>query len=559
MDDWWRSAVIYQIYPRSFQDDNGDGVGDLRGITRRLDHVASLGVDAIWLSPFFTSPMADMGYDVADYCDVDPLFGDMADFDALVARAHALGLKVIIDQVLSHSSDRHPYFAESRRSRDNGFADWYVWADPRPDGTPPNNWLSVFGGPAWTWEPRRRQYYMHNFLAEQPDLNLHNPQVQDWLLETMRFWLERGVDGFRLDTVNFYMHDRLLRDNPPAEHPPGQIPSETYGMQDHIHSKTQPENIAFLQRMRALTDRYAARCMVGEVGEGRRAMQVMADYTRGKDRLHMAYSFDMLSPDFSAAHFRSRIETFFENAPDGWPCWSFSNHDVERHVTRWQPHAASSDGLAKQAIAMLTAFQGTIGIYQGEELGLEQSVLEYGELTDPPGIRFWPEIKGRDGCRTPMVWDAGQPHAGFSTARPWLPVKPPQAARAVAGQEQANTSVLHAYRAALAFRRARRELTRGATFFLDGPEPVLAFHRACDGQTLTCVFNLSPGPVAVVLERAGKLTGPNQAANLNGTALHLGANGFAYLEPDGAPARSFRIDRADQPAAHGAANKDTGR
>ncbi|MEO1960970.1 MAG: alpha-amylase family glycosyl hydrolase, partial [Paracoccus sp. (in: a-proteobacteria)] len=285
MKEWWRDAVIYQIYPRSFQDDDGDGIGDLKGIARRLGHVADLGADAIWLSPIFTSPMKDMGYDVSDYTGIDPLFGTIADFDALVARAHDLGLKVIIDQVLSHTSDKHPWFEQSRQDRGNPRADWYVWAEPNPDGTPPSNWPSVFGGPAWEWEPRRRQYYLHNFLIQQPDLNFHHRPVQDALLDTMRFWLERGVDGFRLDTVNYYFHDDRLRDNPPN---PDHDGPETYGYQRHIYSKNRPDNIAFLKRMRALTDEYDGRMMVGEVGDGgQTAIDIMAEYTAGNDRLHM--------------------------------------------------------------------------------------------------------------------------------------------------------------------------------------------------------------------------------------------------------------------------------
>jgi alpha-glucosidase len=309
MTDWWRGAVIYQIYPRSFQDSTGNGIGDLNGITRRLGHVASLGVDAIWLSPIFPSPMADMGYDVSDYTGIDPLFGTLADFDRLLDAAHGLGLKVIIDQVLSHTSDQHPWFVESRQSRDNPRADWYVWADPLPDGTPPNNRPSVFGGPAWEWDARRRQYYLHNFLASQPDLNFHTPQVQDALIDTMRLWLDRGVDGFRLDTVNYYFHDARLRSNPPEKRDEVLPAVNPYDMQDHVHSKSQPENIAFLKRLRRLTDAYPDRALVGEVGEGRRAVAVMADYTKGTDRLHMAYSFDMLGPQFSAAHFRSKIRS----------------------------------------------------------------------------------------------------------------------------------------------------------------------------------------------------------------------------------------------------------
>ena len=474
MQDWWRGSVTYQVYPRSFQDSVGNGIGDLPGITRRLDHIAALGADAVWLSPIFTSPMADMGYDVSDYTDVDPLFGTLADFDAMTARAHALGLKVIIDQVLSHSSAQHPFFKESRSSRNNPKSDWYVWAEPRPDGTPPNNWVSVFGGSAWEWDSRRRQYYLHNFLASQPDFNFHNPDVQDWLLGTMRFWLDRGVDGFRLDTVNYYFHDAALRSNPPAPGNDTAPAVNPYEMQLHLYSKTQPENIGFLQRMRALLDEYEDRAMVGEVGESHRAVQVMADYTKGDGRLHMAYSFDMLGPQFTAAHFRNHIQNFFSGAPDGWPCWAFSNHDVVRHATRWQDHDAGGDALARLACAMLLSFPGSVCLYQGEELGQTETDILFQELTDPPGKAFWPDYKGRDGCRTPMVWDATA-HGGFTTGTPWLPVKPPQAARHVAGQGAG--SVLAFYREMLAFRRTEPALRTGPCRFLDVAEPVLACIR----------------------------------------------------------------------------------
>ena len=529
--EWWRGAAIYQIYPRSFQDSNGDGIGDLPGITSRLGHVADLGADAIWLSPIFTSPMLDMGYDVSDYTDIDPLFGTLDDFDALIAEAHRLGLKVIIDQVLSHSSDQHPFFTESRSSRDNPKADWYVWADGNPDGTPPNNWNAVFGGSAWEWEPQRQQFYLHNFLIEQPDFNVHNPEVQDWLLGTMRFWLERGVDGFRLDTVNYYMHDRSLRDNPPEPREPGQRFVNTYDMQDHIHSKTQPENLAFIERMRALTDEYDGRTMVGEVGEGRRrAIEVMSDYTRGDKRLHMAYSFDMLGPDFSAGHFRNTISNFFGANGDAWPCWAFSNHDVNRHVTRWAEHGESQDALSRLSAAMLTGFEGTIGLYQGDELGQTETALEYSELTDPPGLRFWPVNKGRDGCRTPMVWDSAEANAGFSDAeKTWLPVKEPQAARSVADLQQSNDSSLQHWKSALAFRKARPELMRGKTKFFDLPEPILGFERQTEEGALACLYNLSPEPQTLRLT-GGTQTGPRAGVALDDESLTLGPNGFAYFE-----------------------------
>ncbi len=521
MQDWWRNSVTYQIYPRSFQDSSGNGIGDIAGITARLDHVASLGVDAIWLSPVFPSPMADMGYDVSDYTDIDPLFGTLADFDAMLARAHALGLKVIVDQVISHSSDQHPFFVESRSSRDNPRANWYVWVDPNADGSPPNNWVSVFGGSAWEWDARRRQYYLHNFLTSQPDFNFHNPDVQDWLLQTMRFWLERGVDGFRLDTVNFYFHDQKLRPNPPDPRNTLAPKVNPYDMQDHLFSKNRPENLAFLERLRALTDEFDDRAMVGEVGESRRAGEIMAAYTAGNTRLHMAYSFDMLGPEFTAEHFRQKIEGFYAAAPNGCPCWSFSNHDVIRHVTRWAEFG-TREALAKQAIAMLVGFQGSLCIYQGEELGQTETDILYSELTDPPGFKFWPDYKGRDGCRTPMVWDDSE-QAGFTTGTPWLPIKPAQKAQNVAGQGEG--SVLAAYREALAFRRSTPALREAGTVFLDLPEPILGFLRG----DVMCVYNLSETPVALTVSGAASLQGPSQNATLAGDALALGANGFAFL------------------------------
>ena len=535
MTDWWRGAVIYQVYPRSFQDSDGDGVGDLPGVTSRLDHVARLGADAVWLSPIFRSPMADMGYDVSDYTDVDPLFGTLADFDRLVARAHALGLKVMLDQVVSHTSDLHPWFVESRSSRDNPRADWYVWADPLPDGAPPGNWLSVFGGSAWEWESRRRQYYLHNFLAGQPDLNFHNPAVQDAVLEVLRFWLERGVDGFRFDTVNYYFHDRKLRSNPPAERGETAPTVNPYEMQNHVFDKNRPENVAFLKRVRTLMDNYADRTTVGEVGEGgAKAIEIMAEYTRGPKRLHMAYSFEMLGASYDARHFRKAVERFFRAAPDGWPCWSFSNHDVVRHVSRWGAHGADPQALAAQTAALLLSLPGSACIYQGEELGLGEAVLEFHELTDPPGIRFWPEYKGRDGCRTPMPWDGEAPHAGFTTGLSWLPVKPEQAEGHVAGQEADPGSTLAFYRRMLAWRRTRPALRTGGVRFFRTEEPVLAFVRQAPEGEVACVFNLSPREVeARVRGLSLAADAPAQAASLAGRRLTLGPSGFAFLDPDG--------------------------
>ncbi|OAM77638.1 alpha-glucosidase [Devosia elaeis] len=530
MTEWWRGGVIYQVYPRSFQDSNGDGVGDLAGIIDRLDYIASLGVDCIWLSPITQSPQADMGYDVSDYIQVDPLFGSLQDFDLLIERAHALGLKVIMDQVVSHTSSQHAWFLESSVSRDNARADWYVWADANPDGTPPNNWLSVFGGSAWEWHTARRQYYLHNFLTSQPDLNFHNPAVQDAVLDVMRFWLDRGLDGFRLDTVNYYFHDARLRSNPPLVAGKGKPAVNPYDMQSHKFSKSQPENLDWLRKVRTLLDDYPGVTTVGEVGDDERGLELMKQYTAGGDLLHMCYSFDFLSPKYSAAHFRAKAEAFFAGGESGWPCWSFSNHDVIRHLTRWAPNSVNPADLARQAIALILRLKGSAGLYQGEELGLPEADILYEELTDPRGLRFWPEDKGRDGCRTPMPWQAGLPHAGFTSGTPWLPVKHGAAALSVDGQDADPHSTLNYYRRILSWRKTHPVLKTGDMAFFDCDEPVLAFSRHAGNKDLICVFNLSPAPRNVTLAGVDLALEPvSRNAELSGTTLKLGPNGFAIL------------------------------
>ena len=489
--DWWRGAVIYQIYPRSYQDSNGDGVGDLPGIARRLPHIAGLGVDAIWISPFFTSPMKDFGYDVSDYCDVDPMFGSLADFDQVIATAHALGLKVMIDLVLSHTSDQHPWFQESRNSRDNAKADWYVWADPKPDGTPPNNWLSIFGGPAWQWDARREQYYLHNFLVSQPDLNFHTPDVQAALLDVARFWLARGVDGFRLDTINFYMHDKALRVNPPL--PPAERNDSTapkvnpYNHQRHIHDKNHPENIEFLKKLRAVMDPFNA-AAVGEVGDSQRGLEILGEYTSGGNRMQMSYAFEFLSgSDLTAARIAEVFAHLQAVAGDGWACWAYSNHDVVRHISRWK----LSDESARAYTTLLMCLRGSVCIYQGEELGLPEADIAYEDLRDPYGIEFWPEFKGRDGCRTPMVWNSDNQNGGFSTHEPWLPVPSAHLGLAVDAQQHDPDALLHHYRRAIAFRHAHIALQKGAMTDISVDGDVLSFRRAHDAETILCVFNLS--------------------------------------------------------------------
>jgi alpha-glucosidase len=492
--DWWRGAVIYQIYPRSYQDQNGDGVGDLVGITSRLDYVADLGVDAIWLSPVFTSPMKDFGYDVSNYRDIDPSFGTLEDFDRLVQKAHSLGLKVIIDQVISHSSDKHAWFSESRQSRTNAKSDWYVWADPKPDGTPPNNWLSIFGGSAWSWDSRRMQYYQHNFLVSQPDLNFHNPEVQDALLGEMRFWLERGVDGFRLDTVNFYFCSLGFEDNPvvrPEDFNASTAPAvNPYNFQEHIYDKSRPENLTFLTCLRALMDEYPGKTTVGEIGDSQHQLELMAQYTSGDDHLHMAYTFDYLGGEFSADHFKKSIAATESQAPDGWICLAFSNHDVVRHVSRWAVHGQEA-AFTRLAATLILAMRGSVCLYQGEELGLKEAELSFADLVDPYGIEFWPEFKGRDGCRTPMVWQAHVRNGAFSTAeRTWLPVPAEHLTHAVDTQHGIEGSVLEFYRALLAFRKTHPALAKGEITLLDSSGDILAFTREDGAERLLCVFNM---------------------------------------------------------------------
>jgi alpha-glucosidase len=494
--EWWRGAVVYQVYPRSFADSNGDGVGDLRGITDHLDHVASLGVDAVWLSPFFTSPMKDFGYDVADYRDVDPIFGMLADFDALIARAHRLGLRIITDLVFAHTSDQHAWFRESRQSRSNARADWHVWADARPDGTPPSNWQSVFGGPAWTWDARRGQYFMHNFLPEQPQLNLHLPAVQDALLDVARFWLERGVDGFRFDAINFAMHDPRLRDNPPL--PPGGKRTRPFDFQDKVHNQSQPQIPDFLKRVRALTDSYGGRFTVAEVAGDHPEAEMQA-FTAGDDHLNSAYGFLYLyAPTLTARLVRDGAEVWHGRDGQGWPSWAFSNHDAPRAVSRW---AGERDprAFAGMAMLLLMCLRGNVFIYQGEELGLPQAEVPFERLVDPEAIANWPQTLGRDGARTPMPWRADRPHAGFSTAEPWLPVDPRHPALSVERQEADPGSMLHLTRRLVALRKAWPALTRGDMRLVDAALGLLAFERALAGERLLCVFNLGETSAAWAL------------------------------------------------------------
>jgi alpha-glucosidase len=482
----WKNSVFYQIYPRSFMDTTGNGTGDLRGITEKLEYVASLGVDGIWISPFFKSPQKDYGYDVSDYRAIDPLFGTLDDFDVLLEKAHSLGLKIIVDLVLSHTSNEHPWFSDPAKK------DWYVWADAKADGSPPNNWVSIFEDHAWEWSEAHQQYYLHNFLKEQPDLNYHNPAVKAEALSTIKFWLDRGVDGFRLDVINFCYHDLELRDNPTRPKDMGSATQfegdDPYSRQAHIYDKSRPEMIPFLHEIRALMDQYLGTFTIGEIGDDN-PYKMAAEYTAGSDKLNMTYNPQIMAGTNKALRaglIRAPIEEFLQHGK-GHPAWAFSNHDVVRGASRWLDHSdgfSHNPALSKMLIALLGTLHGTIFMYQGEELGLPEAKLNFDQLRDPWGQRLWPTWQGRDGCRTPMPWNEHTPNG-------WLPVPEAHRALSVEMQEIDANSTLNFTRNFLTWRKTQPALLNGDITFHDtGGDTMLSFTRHCEEQTLRCAFNL---------------------------------------------------------------------
>jgi alpha-glucosidase len=498
--DWWKSAVIYQIYPRSFYDSNNDGIGDLKGIIEKLDHLndgngGGLGIDAIWLSPFFPSPQADFGYDVSDYCDVDPIFGTLEDFDLLVSESHKRRIRVVIDLVLNHSSDQHPWFSESRQNRNNDKADWYVWVDPAPDGTPPNNWLAVFGGAAWTYDKQREQYYLHNFLPEQPDLNWYNPEVRETLANVIRFWMNRGVDGFRLDTANYYAYDLKLRDNP--KRPQGseimEDGQEANPLSSYItkFSKDRPENLEFIKYLRNIFDEKEQITSIGEIGSGEgldSTLRLGADYVKRKDGLHLAYTFALLSKKMNADYFDQVTEITEEAIEDGWPCWSLSNHDCTRMMTRYKCFA-EREGFQQMMLLLMLSLRGTPIIYYGEEVDMQEYEISKNELKDPQGIRFWPDIKGRDGCRLPFPWDSKAPNQGFNEgAEPWLPAKNNLTLDQAIASENSTFNVL---KEMLKIRKASPALQNGNYKRILNNGECFVFERNTEEQTLLIAANFS--------------------------------------------------------------------
>ncbi len=493
---WWRDGVIYQIYPRSFVDSNGDGLGDLPGIISRLDYLADLGIDALWLSPVYPSPDKDFGYDVSDYCAIDPRYGSLADFDRLVAEAHARGLHLILDMVMNHTSDQHAWFQESRSSRDNPKRDWYIWRDPAPISAgngdsrrgAPNNWQASFGGKAWEYDATTGQYYLHLFTKEQPDVNWRNPAVRQAQLGAFRFWMERGVDGFRLDVFNAYFKHPDFPDNP------SKFGLRGFDRQRHLYDMDQPEMLPLLNELRLLLDSYPERYSVGETYLT--SPQKTVSYC-SPDKLHAAFSFDFTSneisfpwnPGWIMEQIARREQTF--NTAGIWPTNVMSNHDLPRAASRYSK--GEDDSQARVAMALLLTLRGTAFMYYGEEIGMRDITLRRSEILDPPGQRYWPIYKGRDGCRSPMQWDNGV-QAGFTTGTPWLPVHPDFLHRNVLAQQADPQSLFHFTKSLLALRKTQPALHCGDYLPLKAPAGSLAYLRSTPEQTILVAINFKGRP-----------------------------------------------------------------
>ena len=513
---WWQTGIIYQIYPRSFQDSNGDGIGDLRGIIQRLDYLQWLGISAIWISPIYPSPMADYGYDISDYTGVHPLFGSMEDFDELLQQAHHRGIRVVLDLVPNHTSDQHPWFLESRSSRDNPKRDWYIWQDPKPDGGYPNNWLSVFGGPAWEWDEGTGQYYYHAFLKEQPDLNWRHPEVQQAMLDVMRFWLDKGVDGFRVDVMWHMIKDEQLRDNP--VNPDYQPHMATYEQLWPVYSTDQPEVHDIVQKMRAVLDAYPERMMIGEIYLP--IHKLVAYYGTDNSGAHLPFNFMLLSLPWDARHIAAAVDEYEGALPkDGWPNWVLGNHD--------QPRITSRVGVqqARVAAMLLLTLRGTPTIYYGEELGMRDVPIPFEEVQDPQGLNMPDKNLSRDPARTPMQWDNSD-HAGFSAARPWLRLGSQYKRVNVALQQEDPYSPLSLYRKLIALRQSSLSLMVGDYRPVYTDTQVMAYTRQAPGEKgflvvlnlshRPCYLNIQATPIKgrVVLSTSGELEGTEVSSRM---------------------------------------------
>ena len=536
--EWWRGAVIYQIYPRSYCDSSGDGVGDLRGVVQKLPYIADLGVDAIWICPFYPSPMKDFGYDVSDYYGVDPIFGSLDDFKALLDAAHARNIKVIVDQVWSHTADQHPWFEESRKNKTNPKADWYVWADPKPDGTPPNNWLSHFGGSAWEWEAQRQQYYLHQYLVSQPALNLHNPEVRQAIYQVARFWLDMGVDGFRLDAVHSYMADPLLRDNPARTAADG-LPSDValsspLARQLRLYNCSRPETVEFIEEIRTWLDAYEGRVLLAEAG-GEDSEALAAEYVKTGRRFHLAYAFSLLTPDYKPVTpdlIRDVITRIEKQIGDGWICWAIGNHDVPRVASRWAHEQPSLHNFRKMVLALGLSLRGSFCLYYGDELGLTEADVPFEKLQDPWGKALWPVFKGRDGCRTPMPWSKNERNAGFSTAvETWLPLDSNHYAAAV-DQQVGPDSLLHHAKALIQWRSANEVMRRGAIEIVSEQQAIVSIKRrskiAGNTEEILCHFNFSSSQNTIDLADTMIIVFASGAA-IQHKCLYLEPYGYAFL------------------------------
>ncbi len=518
---WWQGGSLYQVYPRSFADSNQDGVGDINGIISRLNYIAELGVSGLWLGPIFKSPMVDFGYDVSDYRKIDPTFGSCEDFQNLLKECQEKNLKVILDLVMSHTSEEHPWFIDSEANPMGPYGDWYVWADGK-DGEPPNNWLSVFGGSAWSWSEKRGQYYLHNFLRQQPDLNFHNEKVQQEMLDIAKFWLDQGVDGFRLDACNCYFHNPSLQSNPMTydHHSHVQDENNPYFQQAHLYDKSQPENREFLVQLRALTEQYPNRFLVGEIFCDREE-ETTQDYAQNAFPLHSTYNFSLLQNTREDNLFRHTVTKYFGISES--TSWCLSNHDVMRVVSRW-PDALPYSDRAKSYLTLLSGLPGLSILYQGEELGLSETFLTEENRLDPFGSNIDSPYPGRDGCRTPLPWTKEE-FAGFSTTEPWLPIPKEHFKNCVASQIKRPTSVINQARGLFDFRKDNPVVARGNIFFWRDDKEMIAFTRTLDHETLLYFASFSNLPIEMQQVGSGEIIdGISHGALLEN-------NGLLKLEP----------------------------
>lgn len=536
--EWWQNALIYQICPLSFLDTNGDGSGDLDGIVDKLDYIAALGVDAIWFSPIYESPMKDLGYDITDMRAIDPLFGKMEDFDRLLALCHARGLKVMLDQVWNHTSNEHPWFVESCSSRDNPKADWYVWHDAKEDGSPPNNWLSSFvGESAWEWDETRQQFYFYNFIKSQPDLNWHSPGVVDAIFEVAQFWLDKGVDGFRIDAPNYFFHDLQLRDNPPrpddATLPDGIPPDNPMVQQLFKYNFCRPEVVDVIKKIRNFVDQYPGVFTLGETTLAEDSIALSGEYASGEDKLHLGYSSALLvDQPISASLMRNIMKKIQHHFPDGGNCWMVGNHDYGRMRSRFTGKDASGKPYPEDFyhvfVGLLVSLPGAFCLYQGDELGLPEARIPedipVDKIQDPFGKALYPEVKGRDGSRTPMPWQKSAKNAGFSHVdQPWLPIPQNHVHRAVDVQSDNPRSLLNTWRRMLHWQKQQPALiTKDGYEILDTDEPILGFVRKSEEQRLLCLFNLSEEAAEYQLPPYCKnTTGSGFTSNRQGNRVNI--------------------------------------